>query len=224
MKDFKVCFSKKHLKKFSLVIIPLIIMIVFFLISSHLFAQNKKETYQLLKQQKELAVDRVVYAADEAVGFMDVDHLTDEQKFIVKTAIGNINEQPEVHCYLLDNKFQLVSDYNDRSMTEEDTKLLYALSHYDNLNEIIKKEDNTKHDDNYFEIKTEDGNYEFYWRKIPTNNTEFYVLVGISESKVVVNKVVDTCKVFIACLNLLLTISLYGNIVMINNRDNCNNK
>ena len=91
--------------------------------------------------------------------------------------------------------------------------MLYALSHYDDLDSIINREDNDKHDDNYFTLKTEDKEtYEFYWRKIPTNNTEFYVLVGISEKKIAVNKSVDTCKAFIGILNFVLTLSLYGNI------------
>ena len=206
--------SKKRKVKVFFIIIPLILALAITWFSAYLFEQNRIQTYEAFMVEKENEIKSIVRAVDNLVGLTSDRILTDEQKKILKLNVEGINSQEGVHCYLMDKELNFVSDYSD-SMTELDNHILYDLKHHNTLREEIQAHDNADNSDNYFNVDVSDhGNYKFYWQRVPTDNTEFYIVVGVSMEKTVTNDAVNIYKIFIASLDVILVISMYANIYM----------
>ena len=95
--------------------------------------------------------------------------------------------------------------------------LLYKELKNKGFKDIIFNDKTNELDDNYFQTTLEDVEYDFYWQKVPTKNSEYYVLLGTTKSSVIPNESIATCKMFVAVLDLILTVSLYGNIYLSQN-------
>lgn len=213
--------SNKFLKT-ALVIVPLVIMVAIQLFSIHIFETNSEQTYQNLKAYKEDEVRRLVVEIDKFLMFTDKDKLEDEETYLIKTAINELNRGNGVYCYLLDTNYNLLEEYNN-ARTDEEITLLYQLKQVKALRTNMVENNNN---DNHFSINVHDGKgtYDFYWQPIPTHNSEYYILLGISKSSITTSRALEICKVFISILNIVLVISLYGNIALIQDRRCKNNK
>lgn len=208
--------SKSKSKKFKIffIIIPLIISIAITWFSAYLFEQNRIQTYEAVQLERENEIKSIVRAVDNLVGLTSDKKLTDEQKEILKMNVVGINSQEGVHCYLMDKELNFISEYND-DMTELDNHVLYALRHCETLKDDIKALDNGDNSDNYFKINVEDhGEYEFYWQRVPTENTEFFIIVGVSLEKTITTEATHIYKIFITSLNIITVVSIYANIYL----------
>lgn len=206
--------SKKSKVRLFLIIIPLIIAIAITWFSAYLFEQNRIQTYEAAKLERENEVKNIVRAVDNLVGLTSDKILTDEQKQILKLNVQGINSQEGVHCYLMDTSLNFITEYSD-DMTELDNSILYALKHKSTLKEEIEAKDDGDNTNNYFETSIEGkGDYEFYWQRVPTDNTEYYIVVGVSMDKTVTTEAVNIYKVFITSLDIILVLSIYANIYM----------
>lgn len=206
--------SNKRKAKIFFIIIPLIIAGGVNWISSYLFEQNRIQTYEALRQQKENEVKSIVRAVDNLVDLAADKEMTEEQKKILRLNIVGISSQEGVHCYLMDKELNFIPDC-DESKDSLDSSILYALKHCSVLRDEIHSHDNDTTADNYFSIDIEDhGNYKFYWQKVPSSHTEYIIVVGVSMEKVHNTNAIDIYKGFICTLDLILVVSMVANIFM----------
>ena len=54
---------------------------------------------------------------------------------------------------------------------------------------------------------------ELYWQEIPTGDSEYYIILSVNLEEIQVNEAIDSCKVMIGLLTIILAISLYANII-----------
>lgn len=192
------------------IIIPILIMISVYFITETIYQNNLEQSYQTLKHQKESEVRRLASEVDGYMNYKSEINLEEDEKFVVKFSVSQINKQKDVYCYLLDTNLDLKKEYND-ALHEDEEELLKEINK-DSLAESIKNNSS-----NNFSLKIKETNYDFYWQKIPTEHTEYYVLLVTTKDSVIPNEAINICKSFISILNIVLAISLYGNIYLSEN-------
>lgn len=206
---------KRGFIKTIFIIIPIIIMIGVYFITESIYQHNLEQSYELLRNSRESEVRRLVSEVDNYMEYVNEDQLKPEERFVVKFAVTEMNRNPGVYCYLLDTNLELLSKYVDE-LNDRDL-LLYKELKNKGFKDIIFNDKTNELDDNYFQTTLEDVEYDFYWQRVPTKNSEYYVLLGTTKSSVIPNESIATCKMFVAVLDLILTVSLYGNIYLSQN-------
>lgn len=201
---------KGRLIKTVFIIIPILVMISIYFITETIYQNNLEQSYQTLKHQKESEVRRLVSEVDGYMDYMSKSNLEENEKYVVKFSVNQINKQKDVYCYLLDTNLDLKKEYN--GILHEDEEELLKEINKEVLTENIKDELN-----NNFSLNIKGTEYDFYWQRIPTNYTEYYVLLATTKGSVTPNEAINTCKSFISILNIVLAISLYGNIYLSEN-------
>lgn len=196
-------------------LIPIIIMILILLASSSLFEKNRFQTYQRIKSLKETEVNVLVTQIDEVLEFSQKS-LNDNQRYMLESAVNKINEEKGVYCYLLDKDFNMVSEFSKTQKRKFGELIVHELQNnhkqisnaesFGFINEIVQHED---HEDNL----------ELYWREVPTGDSEYYIIMAVNLEEVQVNEAIDSCKIMIGILNIILTFSLYGNIFIYINKE-----
>lgn len=208
--------NKKLLKIFA--IVPIILMILIFVVASYIFERNSIQSYEYMKSYKESEVNRLVTEVDAFLDYTNTSQLTEEQRYVIRFAIDEIDKEKGVYCYLLDTDYKLLAQYSD-TMSDDDIRVLHELKQRKDLPDIIGKDTDGDETNNHFTVTIGNEHFDFYWHRIPTKNTEYYILLGTSDILVTPTRAIQICKIFIAVLNIVLTISIYGNICLISSRE-----
>ena len=85
--------KKKKIIHILSVIIPLIIMIIIYIVSLVMFDRNKKETGEMVSNQLESELNRIVYTVNESIKISEERELTTEQINILKNSMISLNNQ-----------------------------------------------------------------------------------------------------------------------------------
>lgn len=194
------------------IIVPILVMLCVFYITEVIYRHNIDQSYETLKTSREFEIQRLVKETDSFMDYTQEEELTDEQKYIVRFAISEINRGQGVHCVLLDTNYNVLEEYVDD--IKEDMHLVHILKENKNLKEIIKDETDGDVKNNHFSLDIDGIPYDFYWQMIPTEHTEYYILLGTTKMDVKPNTAIETCRVFVSVINIVLAVSLYGNIYL----------
>lgn len=204
--------NKKWLKSV-FIVVPILVMLCVFYVTEVIYRHNIDQSYETLRTSREFEIQRLVKETDNFMDYTQEEELTDEQKYIVRFAISEINRGHGVHCVLLNTDYEVLEEYvND--IKEEDLHLVHILKENKNLKEIIKDETDGDLKNNHFSLDIDGVPYDFYWQMIPTEHTEYYILLGTTKADVRPNTAIETCRVFVSVINIVLAISLYGNIYL----------
>lgn len=202
---------KGRLIKTVFIIIPILVMISIYFITETIYQNNLEQSYQTLKHQKESEVRRLVSEVDGYIDYTSKTNLEEEEKYVIRFSVDQMNKQKDIHCFLFDTDLNLKKEYNG-ILHEDDEKFLNNLNKEEIKNKIISNGNNGN-----FSLKINEEEYDFYWQAVPTEYTEYYVLLATTKSSIIPNKAINTCKSFISVLNIILAISLYGNIYLSEN-------
>lgn len=192
-----------------LLFVPILVMLLILWISSTLFETNRLQTYERIKTLKESEIQVLVTQIDEVLDYSKKP-LNDNQRHMLKSAINKINTEKGVYCYLLDKGFNMESEFSKTQKGKFGKLIINELqnhkdeiiegSNYGFINETVDHED---HKDNL----------ELYWQEIPTGDSEYYIILAVNPEEIQVNEAIDSCKIMIGLLTIILTISLYANII-----------
>lgn len=202
---------KGRLIKTVFIIIPILVMISIYFITETIYQRNLDQSYETLKCQKESEVRRLVSEVDGYIDYTSKTNLEEEEKYVIRFSVDQMNKQKDIHCFLFDTDLNLKKEYNG-ILHEDDEKFLNNLNKEEIKNKIISNGNNGN-----FSLKINEEEYDFYWQAVPTEYTEYYVLLATTKSSIIPNKAINTCKSFISVLNIILAISLYGNIYLSEN-------
>lgn len=202
--------SSGKLRHFLTIIIPVVLFIVINILSFTAFNQNKVQTYQQTKERKISELQRLTIEMDRIIDKKEISSLEPEQVEIIKSAIKEINLQDATFCFLFNNNIELVPQVNE--LNEEEQQIYCKLACSEQLKHEIYNTENGKHGE--LKIKTDKGTFDCYWQAIPTENTEFYMIVGMNIDELHENSAVNLCKVMIAILNVLFTFSIYDSLAI----------
>lgn len=198
-----------------LFIIPIMIMILIFLISSTLFNTNRIQTYERVKSLKESEVQVLVTQIDEVIEYSK-SPLNDNQRYMLKTAINKINSEKGVYCYLLNKNFEMESDFS-KSQKRKFGELIIDELH----NHVweFNKNKNCGYIRETIKHENHRDNIDLYWQEVPTGDSEYYIVLAVNLEEIQVNEAIDSCKIMIGLLNIILTFSLYANILNCKDKD-----
>lgn len=217
---------KKQLEKVQkiLLIVPIIIMIVILGISMYLFDKDKTQTYERVRGLKEAQVQMVTSEVDHVIAYSEGE-LTREEIDMVSTVVTELNKEQGVYCYLYNKDCELLSEH---SGTADDMKI---------SNDIKKQLESgnysvieSHYSYGWVEVKlNETGEYTtVYWQGIPSNpnrtECDFFIILAVSENNVEGNDAITSFKVMISILTIALTFSLYGNILKLDDCEECKKK
>lgn len=200
--------KSKTFKKL-LLFVPILVIVLILWVSSELFEINKIQTYQRVKSLKEAEVQVLVTQIDEVIEYSG-KALNDNQRFMLKSAINKINTEKGVYCYLLDKNFNMESEFSKSqkrkfgeliiSELQNHVSEIHSSENYGFINESVKHEDHI-------------DDLELYWQEVPTGDSEYYIILAVNLEEIQVNEAIDTCKIMIGLLNIILTFSLYTNTI-----------
>lgn len=192
-----------------LLFVPILIIVLILWVSSELFETNRLQTYQRVKSLKETEIQVLVTQIDEVIEYSGKS-LNDNQRFMLKAAINKINTEKGIYCYLLDKNFNMESEFSKTqkrkfgeliiSELQNHKKEINSAENFGFINESVKHEDHT-------------DNLELYWQEVPTGDSEYYIILAVNLEEIQVNEAIDSCKIMIGLLNIILTISLYANTI-----------
>ncbi len=192
-----------------LLFVPILVMVLILWISSMLFETDRVQTYERVKSLKESEVQVLVTQIDEVLNYSNKP-LNDNQRHMLKSAINKINTEKGVYCYLLDKEFNMESEFSKTQKRKFGELIINELQNHkyeitDGNNYGIIKE-TVKHEDHMDDL-------ELYWQEIPTGDSEYYIILSVNLEEIQVNEAIDSCKVMIGLLTIILVISLYANII-----------
>ena len=202
--------KKTKLTRALLFTIPIAILIITMFLSSYLFQRSKDQTYQRIKSAREDQVRILVRQMDGLVQDSG-QPMTDFQKKMLKNSVERINDNTGVYCYLFNKDFKLISDFSASAEESVGQKIVWQ---FINRQEEIRNQDI---DNNFghlmFSIEGTDD-YEIYWQEVPTGDSEYYIALGIRYQELPDSESTNLSKVLLGCLNLALSFSAYGNIML----------
>lgn len=195
------------MKRKVLKVVPILIMGIILVISSWVFANNKKQTYERVRNLKESQVQIIANQFDIRT---EDDHLSKYEAEVLRKSVENINEQEGVYCYLFDKDCNLLSNFSRQHKHTTGEALIKALKE----NELSIVFTHEYH--GYLDVRTETKEiFRVYWQGVPSgrrDNCEYFIILAVSEKEVQENEAIATCKVMIAVLTIVLGVSLYGNL------------
>lgn len=194
------------MKKKILRFVPILIMGAILIISAWLFANNKEQTYERVRNLKESQVQIIANQFDMRT---EDQAITKYETEILRKSVENINEQSGVYCYLFDKDCNLISGFSKQQKHTTGEALIKALKENE-VNVVFTHEYH-----GYVDVKTEKGSFRVYWQGVPSgrrDNCEYFIILAVSKDEVQENEAIVSCKVMIATLTILLGISLYGNL------------
>lgn len=202
--------KESRLMKILLFTIPIIILVITMFLSSYLFQKSKDQTYQRVKSAREDQVRILVRQMDGLVQDSG-QPMTDYQKKMLKNSVERINENEGVYCFLFNKNFELVSDYSASSKASVGQKIV---KQFIERQEEVKKEDvNNNFGHLIFSVEGT-NDYEVYWQEVPTGDSEYYIALGIRYQELPNDESTNLSKILLGCLNLALSFSAYGNVML----------
>lgn len=194
-----------------LLVIPIIVLIAVYVISSYLFNKDRKQTYERVKGLRENQVQVLAQEMTIATSIAG-ETLEESEVAMLSKAVSEINKQVGVYCYLYDDECNRISGHTGG----EDARI--------NWKEII-----TNLESNNYKILTNEADHGYvkttistgeeftiYWQGVPTgddrDNCQYFIILGVSELEIQPNEAIETCKIFIGLLTIILCISLFCNI------------
>lgn len=203
-----------------LLLVPIIVMILILLVSSWLFEENRVQTYKRVKSLKETEVQVLVTQIDEVLDFSRKP-LNENQRCMLESAVNKINEEKGVYCYLLDKNLGMVSEFSKSQKRKFGELIVNELRNY---HEQIISENNFGFINENIPHEDHVDNLEVYWQEVPTGDSEYYIIMAVNLEEVQVNEAIDSCKIMIGILNIILTFSLYGNVFSLHHKDDKDDK
>lgn len=203
-----------------LLLVPIIVMILILLVSSWLFEENRVQTYKRVKSLKETEVQVLVTQIDEVLDFSRKP-LNENQRCMLESAVNKINEEKGVYCYLLDKNLGMVSEFSKSQKRKFGELIINELRNY---HEQIISENNFGFINENIPHEDHVDNLEIYWQEVPTGDSEYYIIMAVNLEEVQVNEAIDSCKIMIGILNIILAFSLYGNVFSLHHKDDKDDK
>lgn len=202
---------KKFLKVF-LKFFPILLVGIILLISSYIFSLNRHQTYERVRDIKESQVQIIANQVDLGTK-LDPNYTHDEDNIkLIKKSVGSINEQAGVYCYLFDKDCNLISGFSKTQKHVTGESLIKSLK--ENNIEILLIEEYH----GYITANTDIGEkFTIYWQGLPSGNRDacdFFIILAVSKNEVQENEAINSCKIMIGILSIVLGVSLYANLYM----------
>lgn len=202
---------KKFLKVF-LKFFPILLVGIILLVSSYIFSLNRKQTYERVRSIKESQVQIIANQVDLGTK-LDPNYTHEEDNIkLIKKSVESINEQAGVYCYLFDKDCNLISGFSKTQKHVTGESLIKSLK--ENNIEILLTEEYH----GYIIANTDIGEkFTIYWQGLPSGNRgacDFFIILAVSENEVQENEAINSCKIMIGILSIVLGVSLYANLYM----------
>lgn len=202
---------KKFLKVF-LKFFPILLVGIILLVSSYIFSLNRKQTYERVRSIKESQVQIIANQVDLGTK-LDPNYTHEEDNVkLIKKSVESINEQAGVYCYLFDKDCNLISGFSKTQKHVTGESIIKSLK--ENDIEILLTEEYH----GYITANTDIGEkFTIYWQGLPSGNRDacdFFIILAVSENEVQENEAINSCKIMIGILAIVLGISLYANLFM----------
>lgn len=202
---------KKFLKIF-LKFFPILLVGIILLVSSYIFSLNRKQTYERVRSIKESQVQIIANQVDLGTK-LDPNYTHEEDNVkLIKKSVESINEQAGVYCYLFDKDCNLISGFSKTQKHITGESIIKSLK--ENDIEILLTEEYH----GYITANTDIGEkFTIYWQGLPSGNKDacdFFIILAVSENEVQENEAINSCKIMIGILAIVLGISLYANLFM----------
>lgn len=202
---------KKFLKVF-LKFFPILLVGIILLVSSYIFSLNRKQTYERVRSIKESQVQIIANQVDLGTK-LDPNYTHEEDNVkLIKKSVESINEQAGVYCYLFDKDCNLISGFSKTQKHITGESIIKSLK--ENNIEILLTEEYH----GYITANTDIGEkFTIYWQGLPSGNKDacdFFIILAVSENEVQENEAINSCKIMIGILAIVLGISLYANLFM----------
>lgn len=202
---------KKFLKVF-LKFFPILLVGIILLVSSYIFSLNRHQTYERVRDIKESQVQIIANQVDLGTK-LDPNYTHDEDNIkLIKKSVESINEQAGVYCYLFDKDCNLISGFSKTQKHVTGESIIKSLK--ENDIEILLTEEYH----GYITANTDIGEkFTIYWQGLPSGSRDacdFFIILAVSENEVQENEAINSCKIMIGILAMVLGVSLYANLYM----------
>ena len=194
-----------------IIIVPILIMGIILITSLLIFNMNKEQTYERIRNLKEVQVQVVASQVDSIIRTTNTPFSEDmDNVYGLQKMIENINEQAGVYCYLFDKDCNLMTGYSKQQKHVVGEEIVKELKE-GNLSIFSSNEYN-----GYITTKINTGEkFLIYWQGVPSGsrpNCEYFIILAVSKEEVQENEAINSCKIMIGVLTIFLTLSIYGNL------------